>query len=458
MKIPRIAKAMEYIDDDLVSGAVNTTTSKRNPAWAKWGAVAACLCLVIIGTIIWKHASPSNSTQNGITISENGVTIPQMDVSLSANASAEADMIGFFIYQGRCYVQYEWIYDETDIVGEYLGTATGLIDEWTSKEGYVELAGSVKGDFYAVNGYDPSFMLCMKDAAGAVSTYICNTGITLKYGSELYEERLHLSDNFETVQYESRVSWYYSKNERYQINSINDIMLDFIKKMNSAEFVPCDSVPLDEGQTTITDTELYHLYFQMKNGTTIHLRLHENGYVRFQGISSLCVQVSEECYNALLELLDNHIDATAVDVEVTGTTLEDCLTNAEFGEYVPSYIPEDMFFDSAEIYSYQNSQESSEVGTKEMWLYYSCIKNPYKFYSITITWAKEYGNNGWAGPMIEAADLNVELISEYIEPETASGKPSKLDIGVWYDDIAVVISARGVDAEIAFEILNSIKI
>lgn len=100
MKIPRIVKAMEYIDDDLVSGAVNTTTSKRNPAWAKWGAVAACLCLVIIGTIIWKHASPSNSTQNGITISENGVTIPQMDVSLSANASAEADMIGFLSIKG----------------------------------------------------------------------------------------------------------------------------------------------------------------------------------------------------------------------------------------------------------------------------------------------------------------------------------------------------------------------
>ena len=76
-----------------------------------------------------------------------------MEVSLSANENAA--MLAFFIYQGRCYVQYEWIDHGDALVGEYLGTATGLIDEWTPQEGYVDLAGSVQGDFYAVNGYDP---------------------------------------------------------------------------------------------------------------------------------------------------------------------------------------------------------------------------------------------------------------------------------------------------------------
>ena len=262
MKIPRVAKAMEYIDEDLISGAVHNTKVKKNPAWIKWGA---------------------------------------------------ADMIGFFIYQGRCYVQYEWIYDAVDIVGEYLGTATGLIDEWTPKEGYVELAGSVRGDFYAIKGYDPAFMLCMKEADGVVSVYICNTGITLKYGSELYEERLHLSENLEAVQYESHVSWDFSRGERYQMNSVNDIVLDFIKEMDSAEFMLSDSIPLEEGQTSIADTELYHLYFQMENGMIIHLRLRENGYVRFDGLRDLCVKVSEESYLALQKLLDNHTDAVAVE-------------------------------------------------------------------------------------------------------------------------------------------------
>ena len=302
--------AVNEVDDDILERSEAVAAGcKRKNGWLKWCAAAACLCLAIIGTAIWTFA-PSHKDGTGLTVSENGVTIPKLDVSLSANESA--DMLAFFIYQGRCYTQYEWIYDNEDIVGEYLGTATGLINEWTPKEGYVELAGSISGDFYSVWGYDPSFMLCMKDADGVVSTYICNNGITLKYGSELYEDRLHLSDNFESMQYESRASWYFGKGERYQMDSIHDIVLDFIKSMDSALFVPCDLVPLGEGQTTMADTELYHLYFRMENGTTVHLRLHENGYVRFQGMSKLCVQVPEESYNELLELLDSHTDATAV--------------------------------------------------------------------------------------------------------------------------------------------------
>lgn len=297
--------AIGKVDDDVLE---QSETAKKENGWLKWGAVAASLCIVILGAVIWRQSIPSHNETPEITVSEDGVTIPQMKVSLSANAAA--DMLAFFIYQGRCYAQYEWIYDDVDMIGEYLGTATGLIDEWTPKEGYVELAGSIEGDFYAVKGYDPAFMLCMKDPTGAVSTYICNNGITLKYGSELYEDRLHLSGNIASVEYESRVSWYFSQGERYQMSGIHPAVLDFIAGMDAAQFVPSDSVPLGEGQTHIADTELYHIYFQMKDGTTVHLRLHENGYVRFNGMWSICVQVPEDIYSALLELLDSRADST----------------------------------------------------------------------------------------------------------------------------------------------------
>ena len=296
---------MELIDPAYVEAAETERKARKNIR-IKWGAAAACLCLAAAAAaMLWRQPAPIPDEDAGLTASENGVTIPQLNVSLSANEAA--DMEAFFIYRGRCYVQYEWIYDYTDIVGEYLGTATGLIDEWTPKDGYVELAGSARGDFYAANGYDPSFMLCMKEN-GAVTTYICNNGITLKYGSELYEDRLRLSDGFESVQYESRDSWYYSKNEYYQLNNANDMILDFIADMDSARFIPCDAVPLDEGVTYIAETELYHMFFRMKDGTTVHLRLHENGYVRFDGMWTLCVQVPEENFKALLDLLDNNTD------------------------------------------------------------------------------------------------------------------------------------------------------
>lgn len=458
--------AIGKVDDDILEESETAAhVRKTKNRWLKSGAMAACLCLVIAGAVIWKQIQSShadepkaaNAENTWTTVSENGVTIPPMDVSLSANETA--DMIGFFIYQGRHYVQYEWIYDDVDIIGEHLGTATGLIDEWTPKDGYVEFAGSVRGDFYAVKGYDPAFILCIKQSTGAVCTYICNNGITLKYGSELYEDWLHLSGNFGSVQYESRASWYFSQGERYQMNGINDIVLDFIAGLDAAQFVPSDTVPLEDGQDHITDTELYHLYFQMENGMTVHLRLHENGYVRFQGILDLCVQVPEKSYSALLELLDNRADSTAVEMpEATGPTLEDCRNDAELGRYVPTYTPEDIYLTYADIYYYLDDQTADEIGTRAIWLDYESLENPHYFYTVTITWANEYGQYGWTGPMTNAEDLSVELISEYFRTETAGGNPlpeGSLDIGVWYDDVSVVISAHGLDADTAYAILRS---
>ena len=59
---------------------------------------------------------------------------------------------------------YENFSEAEGIVGEHLGTVTGMIDEWTPEEGYVDFAGSICGDFYSVKGYDPEFMLCISDS------------------------------------------------------------------------------------------------------------------------------------------------------------------------------------------------------------------------------------------------------------------------------------------------------
>ena len=52
MKTPKMVEAMSYIDDDLVSGAI-TYTKKKKRGWVRWGAMAACLCLVITGVSLW---------------------------------------------------------------------------------------------------------------------------------------------------------------------------------------------------------------------------------------------------------------------------------------------------------------------------------------------------------------------------------------------------------------------
>ena len=160
-----------------------------------------------------------------------------------------------------------------------------------------------------MKGYDPSFMLCLKETDGALSTYICDNGITLTYGSELYEDRLHLTGNYNAVQYETRESWYYSKNKLYQLDESSGVISSFIDQLDKAAFMSWQDVPAREGKTIITiyDTEIYHLYFRMKDGMTIHLRLYENGYVRFQGLLDVCVQVPKDCFNALTGMLQENI-------------------------------------------------------------------------------------------------------------------------------------------------------
>lgn len=319
MKNEKILNALGKVDEKFITASSPENTKKTKNAkinaWVKWGAMAACLCLVVGGAIWGMTTLSTNDEPSGYVISEDGITIPAMEVTLATEDVAMADMLAFFIYEGRCYVQYEHIYEATGIVGEYLGTATGTIDEWTPKEGYVDFAGSIRGDFYSVNGYAPEFMLCAKDTASVVSTYICNNGITLKYGKELYEDRLHLSENIIGVQYESRTSWYQSMGEIYELDIDEVYIQDFISQLSAEKFLLCQEVVEQEGWNHMVDSEIYHLYFTMNNGTKIHLRLHENGYVRFQGLTDLCVKIPEECYDNLITIFAQNTGTPAANVQ-----------------------------------------------------------------------------------------------------------------------------------------------
>lgn len=485
MKNERILDALEKVDEELIMEAApgNKPPKKaKNKAWMKWGAMAACAVLIVgLGAsqvIELYHVKnsegmkPAEGAQEGnmelagigsdvSTSTDGGITIPPMEISLSS--ASEADMIGFFIYEGRCYVQYEHIYEDVDIVGEYLGTSTGLIDEWTKKEGYVDYAGSIRGDFYSVKGYDPEFMLCTKDARGVVCTYICNNGITLKYGRELYEDRLHLSEKMTGVQYESRKSWYEGLGEVYDLAGIPNTVQAFIEELDRGEFILCRDVTNLEGWSHMAEAEVYHMYFTMEDGTIIHLRLNENGYVRFDGLLDVCVKIPDDVYGELIRLFDERI-GTAIEkrMDSTGITLEDCLEDPQLGSFLPAYIPEELNLKRAEIYYYLEQATGKETGTKEIYLYYEDIRKPDRSCTLTVTWADEYGKNGWAGPMVDQEELRLESVLEYTEKADLQKQPSdrypKIDFGVWLGDASAVISSRGIQPEEVLRIMESISL
>ena len=465
----KLYNSITQISEEIIEEAQDVQPPKRRSAWVRWGAAAACLCVVVAGALAWWQSSrsPANDSEitaaDGVIVWEDGVTIPPLNVALSVPSDGEyCWAYAFFIYQGRCYVEYERIYDAENLVGEHLGTATGLLDVWTPKEGYVDLAGNIEGDFYSVQGYDPSVLLCMKNEDGSVSTFLCNNGITLKTGDDLYEKRLHLAENYTAVQYETRASWYYDAGEVSQLKEPKSETVNaFLQALNAAAFMPAADIPLEEGESSIyDDKEIYHLYFLLENGMTVHLRLFEGGYVSFQGLLDVCVQLPQEPFDEMVSLFSDP-DAGALAAQVSHLpTLEDCRSDESFGALVPAYIPEGMSFTNAEIRYFLDSATGSEIGTKEIWLHYSDTFDARIGYSILLAWAEDYGTNGWAGPMVDASELSEAALAEYVETESATGRPlaqSRIDVGVWYGDRSVVLSGNGLSAETAYAILASVK-
>ena len=234
-----------------------------------------------------------------------GIVIPKMEVDLNKNTSATMDMLAFFIWQGRSYVQYEYELVDVDLAGEYVGTAVGLIDEWTKKDGYVDYAGSISGDFYTVKGYDPSFMLCMKRENGMISTFINDNDMILYTGADLFEERFHLTGNYEAVQYQTRDDWQRSTGVICQVAEPDlEVVERFVDAVNKAPFMLTEDVPLEEGERNLYDREIYHMFFEMKNGMTVHIRLYEGGYVRFHGLIWACVKVEEEVFEEMIAVME----------------------------------------------------------------------------------------------------------------------------------------------------------
>lgn len=235
------------------------------------------------------------------------VYIPEMKAELGVPKDVIMDMLAFFIYEGRCYVQDQYYEEGLPLVGDYVGTSVGLIDEWTAEDGYVDYAGSVAGDFYEVKGYDPSFMLCMKFDNGAVETFIHNNGISLGKGDDLIEDRLHLKGNVEKVTFKTQEEWDYSlQDEKNHTLSeeYDELMNQFLESFSSDDFVHIKDTPLDNNGTGNYhhNSDNFHITFHTKDGLRFDFVLYKDGYTRFQDFDGVCVQIDPNLYEEIISV------------------------------------------------------------------------------------------------------------------------------------------------------------
>ena len=77
MKSEKLLDAIGKIDDNLIYNAVHDTPKKKKGSWFKWGAIAACLCLMIPLTAFAIDTIQYNAAVNYL----NSLGIPVEDLS-----------------------------------------------------------------------------------------------------------------------------------------------------------------------------------------------------------------------------------------------------------------------------------------------------------------------------------------------------------------------------------------
>ncbi len=77
MNSKKFSEAMSELGNKYVDEAINYKKKTKKPSWLKWGALAACLCLVIVGVV--SISDWQNDPQTGQGTAEQVYTLPQAE-------------------------------------------------------------------------------------------------------------------------------------------------------------------------------------------------------------------------------------------------------------------------------------------------------------------------------------------------------------------------------------------
>ena len=208
-----------------------------------------------------------------------------------------ADMMGFFIHDGRMYTQTTQ-YVGASLLGERVASVTGDIDEWSGAEEYVEGASSVAGEVFAVNGYDEGFRLALVTDAGA-ELYDCLSGISLSSGADLFESRLHI-ENAVAAWCVPDADWEWELDSRRYIDL--EALEPFVATLLAS--------PMQDWGRGSENGDIYdfdyaeaHLCLELADGAVVPLRLFENGCVKYDGSAArVCAYMPGAIFDEVFEM------------------------------------------------------------------------------------------------------------------------------------------------------------
>lgn len=134
MKTPRLAKAVGYIDDDLITAEAQSRKKTKRISWLKWGALAACFVLVAVAAVM---VIPMMQNDHPDIAIEDHVR-PYKDVTIMTGE------VGYYVWP--------WEYKTVDEKYTVLDV-DGIAFCGRQKEIGAALIGEMLGN-YEVTGYD----------------------------------------------------------------------------------------------------------------------------------------------------------------------------------------------------------------------------------------------------------------------------------------------------------------
>ena len=281
------ARMIALIDDRYLEQALQPPRPRIKAAVAGLSA-AVCLTVIFAALLpIWTHGSAAKTRPEN----EYPAVYIEKAERFDLQNAAQADMIGFMEYQDRSYFQTRFYYGSEmrrmqDLIGQKIGTADSSI-VWHCVESHMEyhashlpdaILANFSAEVHTVKGYDPTFRLCAifqyDDGSRSICFYECLNGISYRSGSDIYDLRLHMPDNVESIASVSDEdgSW-----------STLDLSPEWIGQFVSDLCVAQAMEPLD----CLTQEE-YHfggktIGFAMKDGVQNTVRLYEGGYADYLG-------------------------------------------------------------------------------------------------------------------------------------------------------------------------------
>lgn len=131
MKIPRIANSISHIDDDIVSNSDIDLKKRSSNVWIKYGAIAACLAILVIATAILvpmmletdegrKTTNPTDATDRDYDSIMYG---SEADIDFPWEYKLGYEKFPIVKYNGKEYITRTRKISE-DLLGEVIGTCT----------------------------------------------------------------------------------------------------------------------------------------------------------------------------------------------------------------------------------------------------------------------------------------------------------------------------------------------